>query len=116
SRLAALFDAWDETEADALFADNVALDDSMERRREAARALKLRLGGLLPAGDVKPATPLRGSFALAEDRARVEVELDAERPPRVQFYEADGEPPVNPAPPDEVAGSALRGLPPDGQP
>jgi serine-type D-Ala-D-Ala carboxypeptidase/endopeptidase len=113
-RLATLLDEWDEAEGVAFFADNVVLDDSMQRRREAARALKQRLGALLPAGEVKAATPLRGSFTLAQDRVQVEVELDAERPPRVQLYEIEVEPPVIREPPPEVAGSAYVVLRPGG--
>jgi CubicO group peptidase (beta-lactamase class C family) len=113
-RLANLLDAWDDGEAQALFADNVALDESMERRRDAARALKRRMGALLPASVVKAETPLRGSFAVAEDRATVEVELDAERPPRVQLLEIEVEPPVVSQPPREVAGSAYVVLRPGG--
>jgi CubicO group peptidase (beta-lactamase class C family) len=113
-RLAALLDEWDDTQAEALFADNAALDESMERRRDSARALKRRLGALLPAGEVKAATPLRGSFTLAEDRATVEVELDAERAPRVQLAEIEVDPPVISDPPPEVAGGAYVILRPGG--
>jgi CubicO group peptidase (beta-lactamase class C family)/2'-5' RNA ligase len=113
-RIASILDEWNDDQAASLFADNVALDDSFERRRDAARALKRRLGSLLPASELEAATPLRGTFGLADDRVKVEVELDAERPPRVQLCELDVEPPVIPHPPPDVAGTAYVVLRPAG--
>jgi CubicO group peptidase (beta-lactamase class C family)/2'-5' RNA ligase len=113
-RIASILDEWNDEQAASLFADNVALDGSFERRRDAARALKRRLGSLLPASELEAGTPLRGSFGLADDRVKVDVELNAERPPRVQLCELDVEPPVIPDPPPDVAGTAYVVLRPGG--
>jgi CubicO group peptidase (beta-lactamase class C family) len=87
TRAAALLDAWDDDAADDLFADNVDLDEPRERRRALARALRERLGPMTWDGHLEAETSLRGSLPLAGGRVRVELGLNAERPPRLQWLD-----------------------------
>jgi CubicO group peptidase (beta-lactamase class C family) len=72
---AALLTDWDDARAGSLFADNVALDGSFERRATHARDLIQRHGPLTP-DDLEPGTPLRGTFTAANGRVRVDLGLD----------------------------------------
>ncbi len=94
AKVRGLLESWDDAEADALFADNVFPDESRDRRKAAATALRHRLGALEPAGEIEAETPLRGTFTLGTGRARVEVMLDAAVPPRVQTCDITVDPPV----------------------
>ena len=87
--LVALLDDWDDRRADALFADNVALDDPYERRRADAAALVARLGRLTLAGvsadgDAEATVTVRGERGTAE----LLLQLHPLLPPKVQWYEA----------------------------
>ncbi len=87
-RAAALLEAWDDEAANGLFADNVDLDGSRSQRREHAQERRTRMGEMTWSGDLDVETPLRGSFDLADGRVRVELGLNAEAPPRVQWLDA----------------------------
>jgi CubicO group peptidase (beta-lactamase class C family) len=87
--LCALLSRWDDGRAAALFADNVALDDTLERRAAAAGRLRERHGELR-VDSVTPERATRGRAELAGERGRVQLTLQiSPRPPvRVQRYEA----------------------------
>jgi len=89
AELCALLSDWDDARAAALFADNVALDDPLERRRAAAAVLRARHGPLRVAS-VTAERATRGEAVLAGERGSVRVSLElAPRPPgRVQGYKA----------------------------
>jgi CubicO group peptidase (beta-lactamase class C family) len=82
-----LLDSWDDAVAEEAFSMNVALDEPLDRRREAAAAVRQRLGSVA-AGDVRPSSSTSGSFDLQGDRGRctVEVTLTPEIPPRIATY------------------------------
>jgi len=73
--LAALLSAWDPARAAGLFADNVAPDDSLDRRAAAAAALRERHGAL-KVDAVAPDRATRGDAHLAGERGRVRVEIE----------------------------------------
>ena len=75
---AALLSSWNDADADAIFADNVVLDEPLERRSEAARRLTLRHGPLEPAPSLAHETPMRGSFTTGAGAVRVEIGLNHE--------------------------------------
>ncbi|MFM2078693.1 MAG: hypothetical protein RJA49_2583, partial [Actinomycetota bacterium] len=85
--LVALLDQWQDGLAERLFADNVALDESLERRAAAARRLRdahgpLRLVGVRPSSSSSAEIEVRGSG----EPFRVEFDLAPLRPPRIQYY------------------------------
>ena len=90
-RLVALLNAWNDLEAAALFADNVALDESFDRRRAVAQLLiqehgHLRISELRPTATSKGAIDVQGSaspFVITMEQSPV-----AGGP--VQFYEIHG--------------------------
>jgi len=116
AKVRGLLESWDDAEAAALFADNVFLDESRDRRKAAATALRHRLGALEPFGEIDAETPLRGTFTLGSGRARVEVMLDAAVPPRVQTCDITVDPPVitDPAHLTAAAGTAYVAARPSG--
>jgi CubicO group peptidase (beta-lactamase class C family) len=73
-RAAALLTSWSDTAADALFTDNVALDEPYQRRAHEAAALVTRHGPLT-VGSVEAETPMRGTFETAEGLVRAELGL-----------------------------------------
>jgi len=83
-RVTELLDAWDDDAAAGLFADNVDLDEPLERRRAAAGELRERLGRFA-LGEVHADTPASATFRLADDRLEVDIQLNAEVPTRVQW-------------------------------
>jgi hypothetical protein len=92
-RLALLLSEWTDDAAKELFADNVALDESLQRRaRKAADSIAAH--GPITVGVVAAVTPTRGvvtmRYADGTER-RIDLELSPHVPPRVQLYEdADG--------------------------
>ncbi|HEX3090431.1 MAG TPA: serine hydrolase, partial [Ilumatobacteraceae bacterium] len=92
--LAVLLSDWSQDGADALFADNVALDESLERRARKATAA-VAAHGFLIVDEVAAVTPMRGQVTMrhADGTAhRIDLELSPQVPPRVQLYDdADGE-------------------------
>jgi CubicO group peptidase (beta-lactamase class C family) len=92
-RLAALLSDWTDSEALHLFADNVALDDSLARR--ARQATELIAGhGVLTLEHVAAVTPTRGRATMrhADGTERhFEMELSPLVPPQLQLYELAAE-------------------------
>jgi CubicO group peptidase (beta-lactamase class C family) len=88
AELARLLSDWDDGRAAALFADNVALDDPLDRRRAAAAGLRERHGAVRVAS-VAAERATRGAVELVGERGtvRVELQLSPENPPRVQKYD-----------------------------
>jgi CubicO group peptidase (beta-lactamase class C family) len=88
NKLVDLLFGWDDDVADALFADNVFLDNERHRRRDEAERFRMACGPILAKTlGVNAAT--NGTMVLQCERgaARVELQLSAEVPPRVQWYE-----------------------------
>ena len=77
TRAAALLSSWSDSEARALFADNVGSDESYERRAAQAGRLVARSGDLA-VESVEAETPVRGTFTTAGGDARVEIGLNHE--------------------------------------
>ena len=83
-----LLRSWDDSAADALFTENVALDAPYPERRRAIEQIRSRIGGFRPAGS-RPAesdTPAHCRWWLTGDGGTVQaqIQLNPERPPRVQ--------------------------------
>jgi hypothetical protein len=78
---------WSDAEANALAADNLVLDRSLEARRDEVVGLSQQLGTCRPEGDFQAENWLRGKFALKCDRGMLDVSLTLAptRPPKVQF-------------------------------
>jgi hypothetical protein len=75
---------------DAVFADNVAPDESFARRADAARRLVDACGGSLEVLAITPSSGAGATIDLAHPSgtpARVRFELAPGRPLRVQYYE-----------------------------
>lgn len=91
-RLVALLSRWDDAEAQALFADNVAADDPLERRAASAAALVARHGALRVV-TVEPESATSGRVVVQGSGApfRIVVELAPLAHQPVQYY-AVGEP------------------------
>jgi hypothetical protein len=88
NKLVDLLFGWDDDVADALFADNVFLDNERHRRRDEAERFRVACGPALSRTlGVNAAT--NGTMVLQCERgaARVELQLSAQVPPRVQWYE-----------------------------
>ncbi len=88
-RLAILLSDWTDRAAAALFADNVELDESLERRARQAGEL-MSSHGILRVDEVTAETPMRGRATMRHvDRTvrHVDLELSPQVPPRLQFYE-----------------------------
>ena len=84
-RLVALLNDWDDAAADALFTDNVAWDDSYDRRRSAAAAL-----APLTLDRIDPINAARGRLVCrsgAGDAVTVTIALGVALPMRIQDYE-----------------------------
>jgi hypothetical protein len=83
-----LLRSWDDSAADALFTENVALDASYPERRHAIEQIRSRIGGFR-ATDSRPAesdTPAHRRWWLTGNGGTVQaqIQLSPERPPRVQ--------------------------------
>jgi len=88
-RLAALLSDWTDNGAGELFADNVALDESFQRRAQQAVELS-RMHGSLSVESITAVTPMRGRATLrhADGTERLfDIELSPLNPPRLQLYE-----------------------------
>lgn len=92
-RLVALLNSWSDGAAEELFADNVALDESLADRRTAAEHL-LATHGTLTVIAVEPMSATSGTVLVqGRDRPlRVTVELAPLAGAPVQFYSVDGQP------------------------
>jgi CubicO group peptidase (beta-lactamase class C family) len=69
-----------------IFAENFFKDQSLELRRESARELFEKAGGIVAVGEMKPLNNLRGTLVIEGTRANVEVwfTLTPENPPLIQ--------------------------------
>jgi serine-type D-Ala-D-Ala carboxypeptidase/endopeptidase len=79
---------WDDAAADALFSENVALDAPYSERRHTIALVRSRIGAF-HASDSRPPesdTPAHCRWWLTGDRGTVQaqIQLNPERPPRVQ--------------------------------
>jgi hypothetical protein len=84
--IAALWERWDDTEAQALAADNLFQDASAADRRKNIEALKSNLGTCRVTGEIAPLNLLRGSFRMKCEKGDVEASftLAPTMPPKVQ--------------------------------
>lgn len=82
----ALLSSWNDDRAGALFADNVHLDEPIERRGEIARGIVARHGALDDL-DLDLATPMRGALARPDGAVRVEIGLNHDG--RVQWLDTE---------------------------
>jgi hypothetical protein len=87
--LAALLSDWTDVAADQLFADNVALDESYERRAKRAAEMVAEHGSLaVTSMSAEAATRGRISMRHADGAERlVDMDIAPLVPPRIQFYE-----------------------------
>ncbi len=86
-RLVALLGAWDDDDASALFADNVALDESFERRRAAAAALVATHGPLrIRQLHVESATAAWIEFDVAGEPLAIEFDVAPLPGAPLQYY------------------------------
>ena len=92
-RLAVLLSDWTDVAANDLFADNVALDESLARRAGKAESWTSAHGSL-GVVDAAAITPMRGRVTLRHTdgtERQFDLELSPHVPPRLQLYEeADG--------------------------
>jgi CubicO group peptidase (beta-lactamase class C family) len=83
-----LLASWDDAAADALFCENVALDSPYAERRHLIGLITERIGDFAPDDTRQPEsdTPAHCRWWLAGKRGVVQaqIQLDPERPPRVQ--------------------------------
>jgi CubicO group peptidase (beta-lactamase class C family) len=97
-----LLAAWDDELAARLFAFNVALDEPLERRRATLESIRDRFGVLTrderePIGSESPSDLAWWMRGERGGRVRVEILLNAERPPRVQSMDIREVPEPSPA-------------------
>lgn len=81
-----LLNHWDNPVADALFADNVYLDESADRRRVAASALVAQHGPLVIT-ELSVRNTCEGTAVINAGLMTLEVQLSPHVRPLVQFYE-----------------------------
>jgi CubicO group peptidase (beta-lactamase class C family) len=88
NKLVDLLFEWDDDVADALFADNVFLDNERHRRRDEAALFRTACGPVV-ARTLGVDAATNGTMVLQCElgAARVELQLSAEVPPLVQWYE-----------------------------
>ena len=88
NKLVDLLFEWDDDVADALFADNVFLDNERHRRRHEAACFRSACGPVV-ARTLGVDAATSGTMVLQCElgAARVELQLSAEVPPRLQWYE-----------------------------
>ena len=89
-RLVALLSDWDDAVADALFTDNVALDEPYARRRAQAARLIDACGGRLRIEHVHAERATSGHVELAHPSGtalRLHIQVAPINPPRIQLYE-----------------------------
>lgn len=93
-----LVTAWDDALAKQLAADNLFLDQPIERRREAVARLNERHGACRKAGPIDAENALRGSWRIDCERGwlQVGITLAPTMPPRVQMLSVRGVMPPQP--------------------
>jgi CubicO group peptidase (beta-lactamase class C family) len=84
-QLVALLNQWTDEQAQLLFADNVALDESLERRQSAAQKLVLEHGPLV-IESILPSSHIEAVIHLVNGR-KIEVLLGPLRSAPIQWYE-----------------------------
>ena len=86
--VSALLRSWDDAEAARLFSPNVAQDTPFEERRQAISLIRERIGDFRDDESRRPEcdTPAHCRWWLAGERGKVQaqIQLNPERPPRVQ--------------------------------
>jgi CubicO group peptidase (beta-lactamase class C family) len=86
--VSALLRSWDDTQASRLFSPNVAQDAPFDERREVIAMIRERIGDFGDDGGRRPEfdTPAHCRWWLAGERGVVQaqIQLNPERPPRVQ--------------------------------
>ena len=91
--LVGLLDAWDDHAADRLFADNVALDDSWDRRRAVLEPLgRLTIVSLVAANDARATVTCVTSEAR---QVTIAFSLSPDDATTIQEYEITPDPPVD---------------------
>ena len=88
-RLSVLLSDWTDADASDLFADNVALDEPLDRRARRA-AEWARQHGSLSVVSIDAFTPLRGQVVMRHadgTERRLDVEMSPQVPSRLQLYE-----------------------------
>ena len=91
-RLIALLANWDDDTADALFTDNVALDESYASRRARAARLIDECGGQLVVQLLEPDSATSAVITVAAPSgacARIDFQSAPMHPPRIQFYDIE---------------------------
>jgi CubicO group peptidase (beta-lactamase class C family) len=83
-----LIDRWDDTAAAAIAADNLFLDEPMDRRRAQIETIRATLGACRPDEAFDAENALRGTWKMTCDRGwlRVGITLAPTSPPRVQLW------------------------------
>jgi CubicO group peptidase (beta-lactamase class C family) len=99
-RAVALVNDWRDPEAASLFADNVAMDEALDRRAADAAASVARHGELA-VERIEPTTPTEGDVVAAGGEVRIELALNHEG--RVQWWDVldrttPGDEPILPDP------------------
>ena len=84
-QLVALLNQWTDEQAQLLFADNVALDESLERRQSAAQKLVVDHGSLV-IKSIIPSSHIEAVIHLVNGR-KIEVLLGPLRSAPIQWYE-----------------------------
>jgi CubicO group peptidase (beta-lactamase class C family) len=86
--VSALLRSWDDTQASRLFSPNVAQDAPYDERQQVIAAIRERIGDFADDGGRRPEfdTPAHCRWWLAGERGVVQaqIQLNPERPPRVQ--------------------------------
>ena len=91
-RLFELWQHWDDTAAADLFADNVAPDESFERRRADVARWRDECGGELVLDRIEPESATSGKLLLTRPTGvplTIVFELSPLQPPRIQLAERD---------------------------
>lgn len=112
-KTARLLDVWDDARAQALAAENLFLDESLEERKAAIAQLRGGLGACRT-GDVKAENALRGRFRMSCDKGWLDATLTLAptQPPRVQALAVTGGRPLSEGMSravDAVLGAVTRG-------
>jgi len=87
-RITSLIQRWDDKAADAIAADNLFLDQSKDRRRQALETLRAEVGACRSDPGFEVENALRGRWTMTCDRGRLQVAitLAPTMPPKVQYW------------------------------
>jgi len=111
-----LIDRWDDTAAAAIAADNLFLDEPMDRRRVQIETIRATLGACRPDESFDVENALRGTWKMTCDRGwlRVGITLAPTSPPRVQLWTITPVRPLSPRLESVVTSLAQMIAAPDG--